>query len=341
MGFFNAESDVANLAVSYADIMFDYMPFFLLIFLSAAIMQGLGDTITPLIIMACTNAINIFLNYTLIFGMWGFPELGIQGAAIGSVVARAAGSLAIIAILISGRYRMILKLPDFRPYLSEFWSILRLGIPNSLQSILRNINVMLLYRILSITELPTVAQASLGVGFLSEAMAFIPLIGLFTATGAMVGQNIGAEQPDRAEQAAWVALRTALVLMTIACIVFLTIPESIIRLFNDDPAVISSGSWYLRINAITQIFQANFILVGVLRGAGDSIRPLLTHITGQWIIRLPLAYLLAKYSGLEEWGVWIAMATSSAIECMIYFWLFRRGYWKHIRIPSSADPDDV
>jgi len=340
VGFFNAEPLVADLAVRYADLIFDFMPFYFLIFLGSAIMQGLGDTVTPLIIMACINAVNIFINYVLIFGKFGFPALGIVGAAVGSVIARGIGSVAIIIILVSGFYKIALKLPDFKPYLSEFWGILRLGIPNSAQSLLRNFNVMILYRILSLTSLRTVAQASLGVGFHSEALAFIPLMGLFLATGTMVGQNLGANKPDRAEQAAWAALKTAFVLMTIAAIIFMVFPGYIVRIFNDDPGVVRSGSAYLRINAITQIFQSCFVLIGCLRGAGDSVRPLLTHITGQWVIRLPLAYLLVKLTGLQEWGVWIAMATSAAIEGSIYFWLFRKGDWKKMRIPIDPESTD-
>jgi len=308
------------------------MPFYFLIFMGAAVMQGLGDTLTPLIIMALINGVNIFLNYVLIFGAWGFPELGIVGAATGSVIARGLGSIALIIILISGRYRMVLRLPDFRPYIAEFWGFLRLGIPNSLQSLLRNANVIFLYRVLSLTYLPTVAQASLGIGFHSEAFAFIPLMGLFIATGTMVGQNLGAGKPERAEQSAWAALKSAFVLMLIACLLFLLIPEKIVGIFSKDPAVLVTGSWYLRINAITQIFQSCFVLIGCMRGAGDSISPLKAHIIGQWIIRLPLAYILTTSTGLEEWGVWLAMATSSAIESTIYFWLFKSGRWKKIKI---------
>ena len=338
---FNAQPDVTEAALSYTGIVFDWMPFFFLIFLGGAIMQGLGDTLTPMIIMFFINVINILLNYALIFGAWGFPELGIAGAAVGTVTARGVGSLVGLLLLLSGAYRIVLRIPDFKPYLDEFWGILRLGIPNSLQSLLRNVNVILLYSILSLTYLPTVAQASLGVGFHAEAIAFIPLMGLFIATGTMVGQNLGAEKSERAEEASWASLKVAFVLMVIACLAFLLIPERIVSLFIRDPAVVSSGSWYLRINAITQIFQSCFVLVGCLRGAGDSIRPLSAHITGQWIIRLPLAYLLVRYSGLEEWGVWLAMATSSAIESTIYFWLFRKGDWKRIRISTGANLEDV
>jgi len=329
---FNSESEVTAYALMYADIMFDYMPFFFMIFMGISVMQGLGDTLTPLIIMACMNVVNIFLNYCLIFGHFGFPEMGIEGAAVGSVTARGLAATAILLTLISRKYRITLRAKDFKPYLSELWGILRLGVPNSLQSVLRNTNVLFLYRVLSWTYLPTVAQASLGVGFQCEALGFIPLIGLFIATGAMVGQNLGAGNPDRAEAASWAALKIAFVLMLVVATAFLTIPEWIVSNFTRDPHVISSGAMYLRINAITQIFQSFIVLVGTLRGAGDTISPLLGHFTGQWIIRLPLAYFLARYSGLEEWGVWLAMATSSAIECMIYFWLFRRGKWKTMSV---------
>lgn len=332
VALFNSEPKVTEFAITYTSIIFDYMPLFFLVFLGVSIMQGLGDTITPLIIMACVNAINILLNYMLIYGQWGAPELGISGAAIGSTIARGIGTLVMIAMLFSGKYRMVLRLPDFRPYLSEFYGLLRLGIPNSMHTLSRNLNVLFLYRILSYTYLPTVAQASLGVGFHSEAIGFIPLLGLFMATGAMVGQNLGAGNPDRAEQASWAAMKTGLFLMTIVCLMFLLIPEKIVGAFNTDPSVIQSGSWYLRINAITQLFQSGFIFVGTLRGAGDSIRPLVAHIIGNWIIRLPLAYVLSTYTGLEEWGVWLGMAVSASIECMIYLWLFMRGDWKKLGI---------
>ncbi len=337
IGIYNSEPEVARFAVSYSDLIFDFMPFYFMIFLGAAIMQGLGDTITPLIIMGCINAINILINYVLIFGMWGFPRLGIIGAATGSVIARGLGSVALIIILVSGAYRMVLRGSDFRPSLREFWSILRLGIPNSLQSLLRNINVMFLYRLLSLTYLPTVAQASLGIGFHAEALSFIPLIGLFIATGTMVGQNLGAGKPERAEQASWAALKTGLILMSVSCVIFLTIPEKIVAIFNDDPSVIFSGSWYLRINAITQLFQASIVLIGTLRGAGDSISPLKAAFIGQWVLRLPIAWFLSTQTGLQEWGVWLAMATSSAIECSIYFWMFRQGHWKKMRVAIDSD----
>lgn len=337
LGIVNPEPLVFEYAESYLGIIFNFLPLFFLIFMGVAIMHGLGDTLTPMIIMGCVNAVNILLNYMLIYGAWGAPELGIEGAAIGSTIARGLGVLTYLIILFSGKYRIVLRLPDFQPYLMEFWGLLRLGLPNSLHSISRNMNVLLLYRVLSYTEFPTVAQASLGVGFHSEALGFIPLIGLFMATGTMVGQNLGAKKTERAEQAAWAALKSGFFLMTIVCILFLAIPEKIVGAFNTDPDVIYTGSWYLRINAITQIFQSAFVLIGCLRGAGDSIRPLYGHFIGQWIIRLPLAYFLAFHAGLEEWGVWLAMAASSAVECLIYFWLFKKGDWKKMSIGSDEE----
>jgi putative MATE family efflux protein len=332
LGFFNAQDRVYRYAMSYTDISFDYMPLYFLLTFGIAIMQGAGDTLTPLLVMVAVNVANIFLNYVFIFGNFGAPRLEVAGAAVGTVSSRGLGALIIFLFLISGKYHITLRLKDFLPRMSEFWGLLRLGVPNSIQSLMRNFNVMILYRILSMTYQPTVAQASLGVGFQAEALAFIPLMGLNTATGAMVGQNLGADRVDRAEQAAWAAVKTGLCLMVLAFLAFTIIPEKIVGLFIHEPEVIESGSWYLRINAIPQLFQTAFVLVGALRGAGDSLRPLIGHITGQWIIRLPLAYFLIKYTGLEEWGVWTAMAASSCIESSIYFWLFRRGYWKSIRI---------
>jgi putative MATE family efflux protein len=268
----------------------------------------------------------------LIFGKFGAPLLGIVGSAIGTVSARGIGAMIIFLFLVSGRYRMKLRTADFRPQLSEFWGLIRLGIPNSLQSLLRNFNVMILYRFLSMTIMPTVAQASLGVGFQAEALAFIPLMGLYTATGAMVGQNLGADRPDRAEQAGWAAFKVGGSLMIVACLAFLIIPDKIVGAFIREPEVIESGSWYLRINAIPQLFQSAFVLIGALRGAGDSVRPLVAHFTGQWLIRIPLAYCLIRFTGLQDWGLWTAMATSSCIESSIYYWLFRAGYWKRMRV---------
>jgi putative MATE family efflux protein len=332
LSFFNAEPRVMEFAYSFTNVTFNFMPFYFMLSMGIAVMQGLGDTMTPLSIMVFINIVNVLLNYILIFGKFGAPAMGVVGSATGTVIARGLGALIIFIFLISGRYRMTLALPDFRPYLSEFWSLIRLGIPNSLQSLMRNFNVMILYRLLSMTYMPTVAQASLGVGFQSESLAFTPLMGLYTAAGTMVGQNLGANRTDRAEIAAWTAYKTGICLMFFACLAFLLIPEKIVSLFIHEPAVIESGAWYLRINAIPQIFQAGFVLVGALRGAGDSMRPLAAHAVGQWIIRLPLAYCLIRFTGLEEWGMWLAMACSACIESFGYFWLFRQGYWKKIRI---------
>ncbi|HEX9746247.1 MAG TPA: MATE family efflux transporter [bacterium] len=330
--FYNADPVVNEHAISYLKIIFDYLPFYFLLFIGTAVMQGRGDTVSPLIIMLVVNLLNIFLNYCLIFGNFGFPEMGIRGAAVGSVVGRGIGAAIIIAMLMSGKYLLTLKPSDFSPRWIEFWKLLRLGIPNSGQAVMRNFNVMILYRILSLTAVKTVAQTSLGVGFTSEAFGFLPLIGLSIANGTMVGQNLGAGLPDRAEEAAWTAWKTALALMVIPCIVFLVAPQVIVRFFSQDEAVIASVTWYLRINAVVQLFQSGFVLTGALRGAGDALRPLYIHILGQWIIRLPLAYLLSTYTSLDEKGVWTAMAISSIIECCVYIFLFRTGYWKKIRV---------
>ncbi|HDS29402.1 MAG TPA: MATE family efflux transporter, partial [Firmicutes bacterium] len=321
VAFLNSEQNVTDNAINYSRMMLTYAAFFFLLFICISIMQGLGDTVTPLIIMLCMNALNILLNFLLIFGKFGFPEMGIMGAATGSVISRAVGAFIVIVFLASGKYRMTLRFPDFKPIIIEFWNILRLGIPNSLQSLLRNANVILLYRILSHTNEPVVAQNSLGVGFQSEALAFVPLLALMIATGAMVGQNLGAGKPDRAEEATWTSIKTAFWLMLIACFAFLVFPDKIIAFFSEDPAVIASAALYLRINAITQIFQSGFVIIGCLRGAGDSMNPLYAHISCQWLLRLPLSYLLAITFQMNATGVWVAMAITSIIENLIYYYL--------------------
>jgi putative MATE family efflux protein len=219
--------------------------------------------------------------------------------------------------------------------LEVLWAkrIVNIGAPASLQALLRISSMLGYTRILAATAEGTAALAALPIGLTAESIAFMPGLGYSMAATALVGQSLGAKRTDVASRYAWMATAQACVIMTIMGIVFYVFAYPFARWFTRDALVIEVAAGYLRINAYSEPFLAlAMVLSGAFQGAGDTRTPTWITFVSMWLVRLPLAYLLALTLGYQTLGAWWAMAASVMLSGVLTAVLFRRGNWKRIKV---------
>src|SRR5690349_21959823 len=284
-----------------------------------ATFRASGDTRTPFLLLMASVLLSVGLDPLLIAGLGPFPRLGVEGAALASVMVRGGGFL--IGIGIALRRGLIhLEAPDWR----AVPTVLRVGAPLSIAGVLLSVVYMWLTRYTS--RFGTAALAALGVGHKVEGIGFIAISGFALSASALVGQNLGARQEARARQAVRLTVGYCLAVTVVTAVAFLAIPRTLVGLFTTDPAVITDGSLYLRVIAAAQIGQTfEIILEGALAGAGYTLWPQITS-TALTLLRVPLA---AWWSGLVGViGIWLALSITAVSRgiAMTAFWL--RASWR-------------
>ncbi|MCL6451110.1 MAG: MATE family efflux transporter [Acetobacteraceae bacterium] len=324
--------EVSASGVVYLRILSLAAPFHLSNLAAGAILRGSGDARTPLFVAGLTNLINALADYLLIFGVGGFPRLGVRGAALASAAGVAAGSLAYVAVYLSGRPRVRpgrSSLFPLRP--REAWRVLRLSIPAGLESLLmdgaRTVNTFI------ITVLGTVPFAAAQVAIAAESLSFMPGYGFTLAASVLAGQNLGAGQHRRAVGETWQSLRMAVAVMGGMGLVFLLFPRPLTSLFTTDAGVVREAARCLFVAAFAQPFLAiTEVLCGALRGAGDTRTPLGITVLGAWGLRVPLVFLAVRVAGLSLVYAWVVMVVEWAVRAVVSAALFRRGRWLRTRV---------
>ncbi len=308
------------------------LPLFVLNVLQAAF-RGLGDTRTPLRLTLAMVSVHIGLNYLLIDGHFGFPHLGVRGAG-----AAFASSVFLGCVLFLSALRQTPFAGAYRPEnwrLSREWAerILRIGIPASVQAVMRTLSMMIFTGFLARTVEGAVGVAALQIGIRTEAFAFMPGFGYSVAAAALVGQSLGAKDPDHAERCGWAALGQSLIVMVVMGVVFFVFAHPIAAIFVSDPQVRQLGVNYLRINAFSEPFIAMaMVLTGALQGAGDTVRPTYITLLTMWAIRMPLALWLMFGLNQQAQGAWISMCLTTIVGGLMTLVLYRSGAWKRVRV---------
>ena len=311
--------------------------------------RGLGDTTRPFWVSLGANVVHAIFNYLLIFGNWGFPRLGLPGGALALVISQVVALGLYLYFLRRTPLRGVLSLRRLRRnrwLLDRDWSwrIARIGLPAAAQQLLRVGSMISFQGILLATSGGTAAVAALGVGLVSESIAFMPGFGYAIAASAFVGQNLGARQVKRAHQGAWAATLQAMGVMTLMGLVFYFMAEPFARLFasqeNPTPAqraeveeTVRLAVAYLRIAIWSEPFLAlGMVLTGALQGAGETKTPTLLTAATMIGLRLPLAWLLATQLGLGAVGGWWAMTLTTIVQGLLTFVIFRQGRWHRVRV---------
>jgi putative MATE family efflux protein len=292
-------------------------------FAMEATFRAAGDTRTPFLMLAGSVSISILLDPFLIMGLGPFPRLGVEGAALASVMVRGGGFL--LGLVIALRRGLLrVSAPDWR----ALPTIIRIGAPLSLAGVLLSVIYMWLTRFTS--RFGTAALAALGVGHKMEGLGFIAISGFALAASALVGQNLGAGQEARAREAVRLTISYCLVVTATTAIAFLLIPGRLVSLFTSDSQVIADGVLYLRVIAFAQIGQSfELILEGALAGAGYTFWPQVVSTT-LTAMRIPLSAWWSRALGLV--GIWLALSVTAISRgiAMILFW--KGGRWRTVKV---------
>jgi multidrug resistance protein, MATE family len=330
MQVLNASPRVTPLGVEFLRITAFSMPLAGIMFLCNATLRGAGDTRTPLLVMLLVNGINILVSWLLINGMWGFPPLGVAGAAWGTALSRAIGGIIVLLVVLRGVG--ILKLDRIpRPDWDIIRRIVRVGLPTGGEQFAFQSALVLFASF--ITGLGEVAYAAHNVVINAESISFLPGFGFAVAATTLVGQSLGAKDVARARQSGHEAFYQSAIFMGIMGVLFVLIPEFFLGLLTNNRAVVETGALPLRLVGVIQpLLAANFVYAGALRGAGDTMWPLLMKLISPWLVRIPLALLLMNVFGWGLTGAWIAMSADLALQGVLAWWRFRGNRWERIRV---------
>ncbi|SFK58149.1 putative efflux protein, MATE family [Halogranum rubrum] len=334
---------VIPLAADYMEVFFLGLPFLFGFFVFSALMRGYGNTRAPMAVMFVSVLVNVVIDPLLIFGYGSIPALGVQGAALATVFSRGIATILGLYILFGTSAGPDVSLPDFRPQLPFIRDIVRIGVPSAIEQSATALGFITLTAMV-VTFRPEVV-AAYGLGNRLTSLVFLPALGLGRATNTIVGQNLGAGKPDRAERAVWLAAKVGASVMLVVAVVAYLFAEPIVAVFistGTDAAAdtVALGAAYIRIRAVEFGFIGVLqVVLGAYRGAGNTKTALVFSLLALWLGRVPIVYYFAFVRGLGETGIWIGMAAGQIIGAVAAAAWFTRGTWKSAVIAGSKPTD--
>lgn len=327
-----APESVVATGAGYTAVMFGGSASIFLLFLINAIFRGAGDPVVSMRSLWLANLLNIVLGPCFIFGWGPFPALGVLGAAVATTIGRSSGVLYQIWSLRRGSSRIVLGLGDLRRLEGGLiLHLLRVATPAMFQFLIATASWLGLVRI--IASFGSSALAGYTIAIRVVIFAILPSWGLSNAAATLVGQNLGAGRPDRAERSVWQTGLYNMVFLGMVGAVFLVFAETVLRLFTSDPEVLRSGVACLRLVSCGFPFYAwGMVMVQAFNGAGDTWTPTWINLGCYWLFQIPLAWALAHPFGFESTGVFVAIAIAESTLAVVGMVAFRRGRWKERRI---------
>jgi putative MATE family efflux protein len=322
-----ASAAVVEVGGPYAALLLGTNTVILLLFLNNAVLRGAGDPALSLRALWLANGINIVLDPCLIFGLGPFPELGLTGAAVATTLGRGIGVVYQMVALGRGRGKIRISRERLRFDPAVIARLLRLSIGGVGQNVVATASWIGLVRILATFGSSAVAGYTIAIRVL--LFVLLPSWGLSNAAATLVGQNLGARKPDRAQRSVLLTGSYNMVFLGAVTLVFVAIPDLVVSLFTDDPVVLAIGADCLEIISYGFIFYAwEMVAVQAFNGAGDTTTPTWINLVCFWACQIPLAYVLSHLTPMGENGVFTAVAISYSLSAVIGMWLFLKGGWK-------------
>ena len=322
-----ASEDIIRTGSGFTRIMLGGNATVLLLFLLNAVFRGAGDAAIAMRVLMLGNLLNIVLGPCFIFGLGPFPEMGVAGAAVATNIGRGTAVLYQIVTLTRGRGRVRVGLRHLRLDLETMKTVVRLSGLGTFQILVGTASYIGLVRIISIFG--SAALAGYTIGMRVIIFALLPAFGLSNAAATMVGQNLGAGRPDRAERAVWTAARYNMAFLGGVGLVFLLAAPVITGIFTADPLVQPMATACLRIVSLGFVFYAcGMVLTQSFNGAGDTWTPTVLNLLIFWLWEIPLAWWLSTQGGFGAHGVFIALTVAYSTLAVVSAILFRRGTWK-------------
>ncbi|TKR24435.1 MATE family efflux transporter [Natronomonas salsuginis] len=341
LAIMGASEDVLPMASSYMQVISLGLTFMFGFFVFVALMRGHGDTITPMLVMFGSVVLNIVLDPFVIFGWGPFPELGIEGAALATVFSRGLALVVGLAIMFRGARGVQIHLRDMVPDSSYLKRLVRIGLPASIEGTGRAVSMNLLLFIVALFPDPVVA--AYGIGTRVFSVIFLPAIAVARGVETMTGQNIGANEPDRAAAAAGLAAKTLFVVLSAAGVLVFFVPEPIVSVFvgadqENAVRVVEVGTQFLRYVALTFGFIGIMrAYTGSFRGAGKTLTAAAISVLMLGVVRFPIAWVAAGELGSS--GIWLSFAISNVVGALLAYAWYGRGTWREGNLTGS--PVDV
>jgi putative MATE family efflux protein len=322
-----ASADIVAVGTSYARIALGGSGVVLLLFLNNAIFRGAGDAAIAMRLLWVSNIINLFLDPCLIFGWGPFPKMGVTGAAVATLTGRSIGLAYQFYRLMRGTERIRILRRQIRLNFEVLARLVRVSLTGILQFAIAHTSWIGLVRIVSMFGAAALAGYTIAIRVI--IFVILPSWGLSNAAATLVGQNLGAKQPERAEASVWrTGFYNMLFLGTIG-VFFVLFAEPVVRLFTHDPLVVPLGASCLRILSYGNIGYAyGMVMLQAFNGAGDTVTPTIVNLFGFWFLEIPLAYWLAIKAGFHSSGVFFSIVIAEAAIAVAGILLFRRGRWK-------------
>ena len=315
----------------YTEIVFGGTTVVMLLFLNNAIFRGAGDASIAMRVLWVSNLINLVLDPCFIFGLGPFPKLGVTGAAVATLIGRSCGVLYQFWLLANGHARVRLNARHLRIVPPVIASLARVSFTGVLQFLISHTSWIVLVRIIS--TFGSLAVAGYTIGIRIFMFVILPAWGMSGAAATMVGQNLGAKKPERAERAVYVTAGYNAIYLVAIALVMMFASNILVPFFSADAVVAHLAADCLRILSYGNLTYAfGMVMVQAFNGAGDTVTPTMINVVSFWICEIPLAWLLASHTQLGVNGVFTAIPIANTVMTVISLVVFARGKWKQRRI---------
>ncbi|MBC7194422.1 MAG: MATE family efflux transporter, partial [Caldisericia bacterium] len=320
---FSGEIAIKKLAGDYMFYIITPSIVFVSPIIFGAVFRGIGDTKTPFYLTLISNSINIFLDYALIFGKFGFPQLGVKGAAIATSASRGIMLLIYLFLIFNKKRAFNINFKLEKLNFDIIKNMFKIGFPASLERFMFSFGNLFFGNI--VLGIGTEAFAAHRISINIESLSFNTGFGFTNATTTLVGKAIGREDEHLARKYTFTSLRITLLIMSLVGVVLFFFPDLFIRIFTDEKVVIDYARIAVKIISLAQPFFAMvLIFMGGLRGGGNTSSPFWATTIGMYLIRIPLAYILVKYVSLGMFGAWLAMAMDITFKGIYLYLIFNK-----------------
>lgn len=322
-------------ALKFMHVSFIGVIFVFLFAMFQSLMRGIGQIKIPLLIVLGTVILNFFLDPLFIFGYGSFEGHGVMGAALATLVTQSIAAMLGLTVFLRGNHGIKLEWHHFKPDFAYIRKAFFLGAPGSVELSARALGTIILSFL--VASFGTVTIASYGVGANLLQFVMIPAMGLSMAVSTLVGQNIGANQIDRAEKITLLGTLWGFLGLTLIGVVAYALAPDLVAIFiPDDPAVIAEGAHFLRIMCLTWGgIGIQLCVVSAFRASGNMQNAMMVALVSQWMVQFPLAYVLSKHTTLADRGIWWSFAVTNVVVAIFAFIWFQRGTWKKTRITEE------
>ncbi|MFT6826844.1 MAG: putative MATE family efflux protein [Roseivirga sp.] len=331
LSLMGGEADLINEGFGYTKIMIGGNITVVLLFLINAVFRGAGNASIAMWTLVLSNGLNIILDPMFIFGFGPIPAYGVEGAAIATNIGRGVALIGQLVILFLGKSRIKVGFKDFVFRAQIMWNLIKVSLGGIGQFLIATSSWVFLTRIMS--EFGSEVLAGYGIAIRVMMFSMMPAWGMSNAAATLVGQNLGAKQPERAEQSVWKTGKYNAIFMLSVSVLYLLFASTIVSWFKNEAAVIEAGTLCLQVIAAGYVFYAyGMVLTQSFNGAGDTKTPTIINFFCFWLFQIPLAYVTALTLNWGPLGVYLAIMISEVLIAIVSWYYFKKGKWKTIQV---------